>query len=170
MITARSFTADFLASLAHQGEDAAVLAAVFNVTPAEVVKTSTAVDLQGIDYLVNTPSGTVGVDMKRRSRAYGPAGDHDWLIEIKSGNRPGPLFRSGPLPDFYATIVQATPLSWAYVIPALPLRDAARANVTRWRAIYGEHQSLTAKDNGGYVVTTFTAVPFHRLVKAINEL
>jgi hypothetical protein len=176
LVTTRSFTADLEVSLLHTSEDIALLAAHFGIPPSHVRKTSEEEDKAGVDYEVTLSSGErATVDMKRRLR-----GACRWwkrhtrpeaAIELWCGGRyghPGALFRSEPLPTFWAFYFEDT--SDLFVLPTDVLRATAERFMDEWTAEFGTAESLTQNQDGTSSATLVCFVPTSRLLADMRLL
>ena len=177
MITPRSFTSDFLQSLALADLDRALLAQHFAGPIERVVQADRVDDRNGTDFWVyRLGTRRVGVDMKVRrqgARKYWRSPDDPEVpIELWSKAEygvAGALYRAGPVADFIAYRFDDCP-ERLYVLSGEALRRVAVLHREEWLTRFGERYTVTATDESGPYSTSFIPVPVSVVLAAIEAL
>jgi hypothetical protein len=175
-VTVRSFTTDYLRSLEYMETDREILARYFQTNPKCVQKTGKQSDLAGSDYTVVTGSDTIlEIDVKRRSagaaRFWKDPTVPEMAVELKTDNRPGPLFRGSTRPsaDRWCLLFEDCP-DMVVMLPVRQLVPAVRSNIRQWVDTYKIRESHTTNKDGGYSTTLVVFVPLDVVQAAIRAL
>lgn len=167
-ITPRDFTADLSVSLAREPFHRHVLAAMYDVSPQDIIKTDDAVDRHGADYAVpRPPDPPLLVDIKERfdgAEKRKRRDDPEIPIEDRSVNRvPGPMYRRNVSCDINLYWYYDLP-DRAYAVDAVALTDAVRRGVfDGYRPVSTRTQS--DRDRRGYYVSRVKFVPISAVAK-----